>query len=203
MKKIAKEIKNNLIFLILLFAIFNNKDVLASYNSNTDTSSYDMLKDIKIDKEKYSLDNKFFGKTKKTKDTEESKKQNIEKINYENYVDVYIQEWKCEGYDFEPKKVKTINLIGSIQEDGWRNVVLKNGKKFRITKSTDNCPSVILEGKDGYKQLPDGCNFTIGMYCINPNDPEATGRSFIYEATNKGWEHLNTTIMEYDNIDSE
>lgn len=198
-------IKNKAI--ILLFIFLNSKNVFATY---------DITKDIKIDKEKFSL--KWTRKNKNRK-VEDKDKINRDKPDYEKYLSYYFDGEKCQGYDFDPNMIETINLIGFDQEDNQRNVVLKNGKRFIINNSTDNCPNIILKGKDSYKQLPDGCRFTIGMYCVSPpptnckningsscmdKDVKQDGESFIYEFTNNGIEHLRgTTIMEYDNIDGE
>lgn len=188
-----EKMKNFLYILILLITIFINNYTLANY---------DITKDTKIEKKQ---------------------------INYENYVSYYFEGEKCSGYDFEPDKVEVIDLTGiklhlipkeikiedpkivsklkklnNAKEIIGSYVELDNSKTFWINNSTEDCPSIILKGKDGYKQLPNGCCFTIGVYCVDPNNEEAEGKSFIYEFTNKGIEHLsNTTMMEYDNVGEE
>lgn len=110
--------------------------------------------------------------------------------NYENYVDFYIRTEKCQGYDFDPEEVKVIDL-----SSGRSTVMLNNGKKYWIYGFTCDCPNVILNGKDGYKELPDTCRFVIGFDCVNPENL-SEGELFQWECTNKGWERM-TSYREY------
>lgn len=134
-------------------------------------------------------------------------KANYVNVNkYKDYVDSYLEGEKCSGYDFSPNEVSLIDF-SSYMKSNFKirdHIMLNNGKIFEIVRTNGNCPSIVIKGKDGYKQLPDDCRFVIGSYCVDPNNKEAEGKSFIYEFTNKGIEHLSdTTMMEYDNVDGE
>lgn len=139
-------------------------------------------------------------------------KENKEDSNkYSNYLSVYVKDLKCEGYDFDPEKVAMINLNGQSESGGFRDVVLENGKRFKIYASTGSCGAGALKGKDSYKQLPDGCRFVIGDQCIEApptncqsqtnntcwdKDVKQDNELFQWEATNKGWERM-TSFREY------
>lgn len=177
---------NTVIFVIAMFTMLETPDYA---NANATTTE---------------------GATTQTQETDQSKEDTSK---YADYMDYYIDKVKCEGYDFEPERVVAIHLSPLKEDHGWRTVVLDNGKKFRIISSTDSCGGGTLKGKDGYKQLLDGCRFTIGSGCISPVpagckhvntnqcwDEDKKGQQdyelFQWEATNKGWERM-MTFREY------
>ena len=138
------------------------------------------------------------------------KEEEFEK--YANYLDDTIKDKKCEGYDFDPEKIQKIILSSQKKDERW-SVILSNGKRFEITHSTMGCVGTLFDGKDGYKQLPDGCRFVIGNACISPvpSDCKKISKNsntcfdkevnqdykiFQWECTNKGWERM-TSYREY------
>ena len=190
--------KNLLIFLLIIFS------------SNYVFATYDITKDIKIDKEKFSLKWNREDKDKdkdKNKKIEDKNKVNRDKPNYENYFNDIIEGEKCVGYDFDPKRVILIKIAYPEYY-----ILLNNGKKFKIEAWMGDCGFENLEGKNAYKQLPDTCKILIGSVCVSPPPPNCkklVGKTcldeevkqdyqvFQWECTNKGWERM-TSFTEYD-----
>lgn len=120
-----------------------------------------------------------------------------ENNKYDNYIGNYVDDEKCEGYDFEADKVIMIDF-NSYMTSNFKtpdHVLQSNGKKFTIKNQNEFCPSIKIKNKNPFKELPKKCSFLIGGACTDL-ETRTDYVLFQYKCTNKGCQKLEKFLEE-------